>query len=330
MAGGLVLAGLLASAAARRIGWRTTRGLALAMLVLAVVGLATAPAIGVTLVASLALGAGSGTVLGHANATLAAPGGSRSRLQLARANVWAMVAAFVASVVLAVGVASGTGWWIGLAPALGLLAVIALDLRSDATAGPGVSVTASGRLPRGFWLTWAYLVAAVALEFSIVVWASTLVEQRTGVSTPEGTLIGALFLAGMFVGRVGLSLGLGARDDPRRPVGLGLLLAILGAVATWLSTIPALSAGALFVAGCGVAILYPLGVAIAIGASGGRFAVAGIRLTLASGLAILAAPLVLGAVSDATGVITGWALVPGLAVVALALVPSLPREVGPS
>jgi MFS family permease len=123
----------------------------------------------------------------------------------------------------------------------------------------------------------------------------------------------------MFAGRTGLSFGLGTGGDVRIPIGVGLVLTGVGAAVTWLSTEPVLSALALFVAGVGVAVLYPLGISAALATAPDRLAAAGARLTLASGVAILAAPLALGAIADATGVVVGWSMVIVLAVAALVL-----------
>jgi hypothetical protein len=269
----------------------------------------------------LLIGLGAGTLLGHVNSTLGAPGGRLARLRLARANVWAMVSAFVGPVIVAAGASIGPGWWVGLAPALGLLGVLALDMRSRrhvvAAAPAG---TARGSLPRSYWLAWAFLVAAISVEFSIVFWGATLVERRTLVSIPEATAIGALFLGGMFAGRLGMSVGLGAGHEVRRNAATGLVLAGVGAGVAWVSTAAIVSGAALFLAGVGVAVLYPLGVAAALAGAPGQLALAGNRLTLASGLAILVAPLALGAIADATGVIAGWGLVLGLIAVAFCLV----------
>jgi hypothetical protein len=211
-------------------------------------------------------------------------------------------------------------------PALGLLGVIALDIRSRrhvvASAPAG---TARGSLPRSYWLAWAFLVAAISVEFSIVFWGATLVERRTLVSIPEATAIGALFLGGMFAGRLGLSVGLGAGHDIRRNAATGLIFAGVGAGVAWVSTAAIVSGAALCLAGVGVAVLYPLGVAAALAGAPGQLALAGNRLTLASGLAILVAPLALGAIADATGVIAGWGLVLGLVAVAFCLVFGLSR-----
>jgi len=124
----------------------------------------------------------------------------------------------------------------------------------------------------------------------------------------------------MFAGRLGLSAGIGTGHDIRRNAAAGLVLAGVGAGVAWVSTAPILSGVALFLAGVGVAILYPLGVAAALAGAPEQLALAGNRLTMASGLAILLAPLALGAIADATGVIAGWGLVLGLVAVGLCLV----------
>ena len=324
MAIGLVVSGVTAASLDRRLGEVAVRGAGIATLAIAVVVLALGPALAATLGAALLVGLGAGTLLGYANALLGRPGGRLARLRVARANVWAMVSAFVCPVVLAVASGTGLPWGLGLLPALGLLVIVGLDLR----AGPRL-VLASGtseqaRLPTGFWLAWTFLVAVIAIEFSIVFWGATLIERQTGVGTEVATLLGGLFLGGMFVGRLGQSLGLGTGGDIRRSAAIGIVLAGTGAAIAWVSTSPALSGAALFLAGLGVAGLYPLGVAAALAAAPGRLTLAGTRLTLASGTAILVAPFALGAAADAAGVPVAWGLVVGLSLIALGLVAVLP------
>jgi MFS family permease len=121
-------------------------------------------------------------------------------------------------------------------------------------------------------------------------------------------------------------MGLGAGHDTRRSAAAALALAAVGASLAWVSTSSVVSGIALFIAGLGVASLYPLGIAAALsGVPPGRLTLAGNRLTLASGLAILAAPLALGAIADATGVVVGWALVLSLVAIAFCLVLGLTR-----
>jgi hypothetical protein len=319
---GLVIAGTFAAPLDRRLGEVRVRAAAMGALALAVVVLAFAPALAATLAAAVLVGLGVGTILGYANALLARPGGRSARLRVARANLWAMVAAFACPIVLATLVAAGLPWGLGLAPAIALLVVVAVGLRNGPQLPSTSNATAtSHRLPAGYWLAWTFLVAAIAVEFSIVFWGATLVARRTGVDTPTATLLG-----GLFVGRLGQSLGLGTGGDLRRPAAIGVLLAGAGASLAWISTTPVPSGAGLFIAGLGVAGLYPLGVAAALAAAPGRPTPAGTRLTLASGTAILAAPLALGVVADATGVVAGWGLVVGLTIVALVLVAVLPAR----
>jgi MFS family permease len=325
MAIGFVLAGLFVARVGDRVGEAAVRATGLLLLAVAVVLLAWAPAAAATLAAGVAIGLGAGIVLGYANASLGAPGGSLGRLRLGRANVWAMVAASTAPILFAAGAGSGMGWWIGLLPVLILVAIDALDLRAGqrlALDGPA----SSGSLPRTFWFAWVYLVAVIAVEFCIVFWAATLVERRTASTTEVATLVAALFFAGMFAGRVALSLGIGTGGDVRRATGGGLMLVGLGTVIAWLSTIPLVSATGLFAAGVGMAGLYPLGIAAAIATVPDQLARAGGRLTLASGVAVLVAPLALGVVADATGVVVGWTLVIVMALVALILSRALPHR----
>jgi MFS family permease len=331
LAVGLVVVGAFAAGLDRRIGEVAVRGLAIAGLVIAVIGLAIAPAVGVTLAGAGLVGMGVGTLLGYANAVLARPGGRAARVRVARANVWSMVTAFACPVLLAAAVTAGLPFGLGLVPALGLLAALAWDLRAGPRLEPAAGATpegarsaATGSLPRPYWLAWAFLVAAIAVEFSIVVWGATLIERRAGAETAAATLLAGLFLGGMFTGRLVQSVGIGTGRRVRRAAGFGVGLAILGSLIAWVSTVPIVSGIGLFVAGTGIAGLYPLGVAAALGAAPHQLTLAGTRLTLASGTAVLAAPLALGAIADAAGVVAGWGLVVAMAVVALILVIGLP------
>jgi len=324
---GLIAAGVAAAELGRRFGERVARGAAVGCLVVAIAVIATAPSIVGTLAAAGLIGFGSGTLLGYANASLGAVGGTVARRQLARGNVWAMVAAFAAPLALASAATSGIGWPGGLIPAVGLLAVVAFDLRLP----PRMPVTTArsagdDRLPRTFWRAWAYVVAVVAVEFSIVFWAATLVERRAGTSIPEATSIAALFLGGMFAGRLAMGYGLAAGRAPRPTAWAALGVVAVGGLIAWVTTSPVVAGLGLFVAGLGVAGLYPLGVAAALAAAPGLLALAGNRLTVASGLAILVAPLALGAIADVTGVVASWGLVFALVAAAFGLAAGLSGE----
>jgi MFS family permease len=327
LAVGLIAAGVLTADLGRRLGERAIRGLAITCLAVAIALIGTAQSIAVTLAGGGLIGFGAGTLLGYANASLSAAGGAAARRQLARGNVWAMVAAFAAPLALASAAVGGWGWSLGLAPAAGLLIIVALDLRlaPSLPVGSGQETGATG-LPRAFWRAWTYVVAVVAVEFAIVFWAATLVERRAGVSVPEATSIAALFLGGMFAGRLAMGYGLAAGRPPRQGAWAALSVVAAGGLLAWITTTPIVAGAALFVAGLGVAGLYPLGVAAALATAPDRLALAGNRLTIASGLAILVAPLALGAIADVTGVVAGWGLVLALVVAGFGFAAGLSGE----
>jgi hypothetical protein len=96
-------------------------------------------------------------------------------------------------------------------------------------------------------------LSVIAIEFSIVFWGATLIQRQTGVSTEAATLLAALFLGGMFVGRLAQSAGVGTTGDVRRAAAIGVVLAGTGAAIAWVSTSAPVSGAALFIAGLGVA-----------------------------------------------------------------------------
>lgn len=325
MAIGIVGAGMFADRIDRHLGMARTHALAALVAMVACLVLAWAPALAVTLGAAATIGLTNGLILGHANGQLAHGGGAGARLRLARANFLSMLSALAVPLVIAGAIGVGLGWQLVFVPAIVLLLIAVAGAR---TVKPlrVETVESDHRLPMAFWLGWLLVVAVVAVEFAAVFWAATLVERRVGASLADAALVASGFYAGMIAGRFGLSLRAAGELEPRLLVRIGLVGALVGALLAWVAADLPVSAGALFICGAGVAVLYPLGVSMALGVSGGHPATAAARVTLASGVAILAAPLVLGALADAVGVETGWLLVPALCVAALALTLIVGRE----
>jgi fucose permease len=65
----------------------------------------------------------------------------------------------------------------------------------------------------------------------------------------------------------------------------------------------------LFITGLGIASLYPLTVSLAIGSAGSNTVQASARAMLASGMAILTLPLVLGRLADGVGIRPAYGVV---------------------
>lgn len=315
---GLLGAGLLADRLDRRAGPSRTHAAAALLGAVATVLLAWAPALAVTLIAAWLTGLAVGVFIGHVNGLLGSDGGPQARTHLVRANVFGMVGPFVVPLIIALGLATGVGWQLVFLPALVLLA---MTLRDALRHGIPVAerALAAGRLPRGYWLAWTLLVTVIGVEFAIVFWAATLVERQTGASIGDAALAAGGFFGGMLLGRIALSVKAVGRFAPRPLMRVGLALALVGTVVVWVAGTPVMSGLGLVLAGLGVAGQYPLGSALTLAAGRSAPGAAAARLTLASGLAILASPLLLGAAADAVGVAQAWVLVPGACLVALAL-----------
>jgi MFS family permease len=146
VAAGLVVAGAIVANLATGFGETRVRALALATIVVPLLTLA--PTLAATLTAATIIGFGVGTVLGYANATLGRPGGRLAQMRLARGGVASIVASFLGPALVAAGAASGIGWWLGLVAALGLVGVLALELRLEPPIDASVPGMQDLRRPR--------------------------------------------------------------------------------------------------------------------------------------------------------------------------------------
>jgi fucose permease len=244
-----------------------------------------------------------------------------------RANFFAMVGPMLIPTTITIAVAAGLGWQVAFLPALALLGWLFADsLRHGIPLGDRPAAT--GRLPRPYWLGWLLLVVVVGVETSCGFWGSTLVQRRTGVPAADAALVTGGFFLGMLIGRGALGLDRFVRQRPEHLVRAGLGLAILGALIAWLAPSVPVGAAGLFIAGLGISGQYPLGVTMTLPLGAEAPAAAAARLTLASGTAVLLAPLVLGASADLAGVEIAWLLIPTLAVIAIILSVAIDRPQG--
>jgi MFS family permease len=116
---------------------------------------------------------------------------------------------------------------------------------------------------------------------------------------------------------VALSFQVVSSRDPVWMMRVGLVSAFLGSLLAWAAHDVMAAGLGIYLGGLGTGFLYPLGVAVALALAPGLQDRGSARLVLASGVAILMAPLVLGLAADAAGVSMAWLLVPALCVAAL-------------
>jgi len=325
LAVGVLAAGFSADAIGRLVRPGGLFDLSVANIVAGIVLLVLAPFLAISLAGAFLLGMGGGTLGTQVNLHLVRFGGVDSRRLMGQANAISMLTAAAAPLIIGLATFGLHAWRAALLlPIVAFLILTALRPRDSSIGRPARAPRAE--LPTAYWFVWLLLVLGVSMEFSFVVWGSTIIGRRTGVSDADATLLASLFVAGMFAGRAAVGRGFGARRSPRLVLSAGLTLAMIGAGVVWISTTPALSALGLFLGGLGTAGLWPVGLSVAFASSPEAQLEASARATLGSGVAVLVAPSALGLASDAVGVVSAWLIIIALAAVALAVLTVTPRQ----
>ncbi|MEW5868496.1 MAG: MFS transporter [Chloroflexota bacterium] len=320
---GMLIVGLFGHGLVQRLGrwrsfWLGAAGLSLGGLLL-IAGRTPLVTIG----AAFCMGVIGSLILPIVASALSDEHGEQRAVAYSEANVVASLISAAAPLLVGFFARSAGSWRLALGlPALAPL-LLFLGFRKARPPAPASSRPdlASGRnsLPGLFWLLWVALVLGVAVEFCMISWSADYLENVLGMPQVAAAQSVSLFLAGMIVGRLAASR-LVQRFAPRRVVSASVLLAGAGFLVYWLTTSIPLGLGGLFVTGLGVASLYPLILALALGAARGETVQASARTTLASGAAILALPLVLGRLADAITIRPAYAVVALLLIGVLAIV----------
>jgi MFS family permease len=308
---GMILAGLVGDRGVRRYGRRTVFWTGAAGLVAGAVALTIVHTPVLTVGSVLLMGGVGSLVLILIPAILADRHGENRAVAIVEANILSAATGAMAGLLIGLGEQTPAGWRGALLLSLAIPLFLAtrfgrvpLPMAHRTGAYRGVST----RLPPAYWAFWCTVVLAVGIEFSLIFWGADFLVTA-GLSTSAAATTVSLFLWGMVAGRIA-----GRQVTQRMPTERLLLLALgvaaAGFFVYWLAPIALVAVLGLFVAGIGVANLFPLTVALALGAAPGQSNEAGARLTFASGTAILAAPLLLGALADATGIRHAYSVVP--------------------
>jgi MFS family permease len=321
---GVLATGISVDAIVRRFGSRWLTDLSVIALTIGVTLITVAPMLGVSLAGAVFLGLAGGSLGTQVNVNLSRGDATSSRRLISQANALSMVTAGIAPVVMSIAVQT-LGLW-RIAMFVPIVAVIALSVvrTRHFEERPAVRLP-RGKLPLAYWFVWVFLALVVSIEFSFVFWGSTIVARQTGIANADATLLASLFVLGMFVGRASLGRGLGAGSNPRLLLSGGLAIGMIGSVLVWVSHVPAISGVGLFLGGAGTAGLFPIGMAMALELGGRAKFEAAARGTLASGVAVLLAPSMLGLASDAVGVSTAWPIILLLAFGALGVLSITPH-----
>jgi MFS family permease len=301
---GIIGAGLIGHQVIRRTGqwtalWAGAFGLGLGALLL-IVGMSPVVTIG----ASFLMGLIGSLILTIVPSVLGEQHGELRAVAYSEANVISSILSAVAPVLVGWFAATTFGWRAALVVGTAAMLVMRfafgkVDL--PATQDSAQPDQAQPVLPTIYWAYWTALVMAVSVEFCMIFWSADYLETGLKMQKAAAAQAVSMFLVGMIAGRMAAG-PLERRFGVNRVIIGALLVAAIGFVVYWTASEPLFGVIGLGVTGLGVASLYPLTLALAIGSAPGATVQASARASLASGTAIFALPLVLGWLADAVGI----------------------------
>lgn len=258
-------------------------------------------------------------------AALADHHGSKRAIALTESNVAASLSAVIAPLIVGLGTASVLGWRIALLAGAAAWVVMALIFRRtpvperehvvQQTAAPAVRRP----LPRRFWIFWLVILFGVMLEWSFSFWGADFLHGSVGLDASLASTLMSLFFLAMLVGRAAGSRLTHTTESSR------LLIYAIGLVAVgfpllWLAHIPVINILGLFIAGLGVANLFPLTLAVVTSLVPEQSDVVSARVMQAAGAAVLIAPQVLGSLADRVGLYNAFGVIALILIAAAILI----------
>jgi predicted MFS family arabinose efflux permease len=320
---GLILSGLFGDWLARHRSRRVVFWSGAIGLGASVVLLGLSHSFGLALIAVLGMGFGSSLTQVMIQALLADQHSERRAIALTEANVAASLSTTLTPLVIASLQGTGVGWRTVPVFVILFLTLLAITFYRqsipDSTAAGTQSVEDRGRLPFSFWLYWMVLFLVVAVEMSVVVWATDFLDTVAGLSRIDAVLGFSAFPAAMLIGRIAGSR-LTRRWSSLTLLLIALLMTLIGFVIFWLSPLATLNILGLFITGLGIANLYPLTLSVAMGLAADQSNRASARISLGVGTALLTAPLLLGWLADRLSLQNAYSMVIVLMVAACAIV----------
>jgi predicted MFS family arabinose efflux permease len=318
LAGGALVSSFFTPALVRARGRGAALWGGLAAMCAGIVAYTSSTALAVTLLGTLLASIGGSTTINATAPALGEHHGTAGAAAVSEGNACAAGVGMLGPLVVGAAVASGLGWRAGPLVTLALVAVLALVFGRTPIPAPHAPPPDSGgawSLPKRYWVLWGALIASVGAEFCLALWAADELRGHAGLGAAAASAAVTAFVGGMALGRI-----VGGRLALRLPAD-GLLLGAVGVAGAgfalfWSSTLPVLALAGLLATGLGVSLLYPLGIVLAIAASGGRPDLATARAGFGVAIAVGLGPFALGALGDAFGTHRAFLLVPGLLVVA--------------
>jgi len=276
----------------------------------------------VTIGAAFLMGLIGSLILAIVPSSLSDQHGDMRAVALTEANVIASLVSATAPVLVGWFALTVLGWRAALIVAV--LAAVAMRIGFWKVDLPSVPISTDPdstrqQLPTLYWIYWTALVIAVSVEFCMIFWSADYLE--TGLRMPKAGAAQAVsvFLAGMIIGRL-VSSRLVQRFSTHQVITGSLIIAAVGFLIYWTGAAPIFGVVGLFITGLGVSCLYPLILSLALASARGSTDRASALSSLASGVAILFLPLILGRLADAVGIRAAYVVIIVLLVAAFVII----------
>jgi predicted MFS family arabinose efflux permease len=322
---GMIIAGATGDRAAKRLGrsrvfWGGGAGMALGA-----VALTLSHQIGLTILSAFIMGTLGSYLLVMIQATLADHHGDRRAVAITESNVYASLAAMFAPLLISQLEGLALGWRAAMYLALGcwLIAVfvwrhesIPERLNIERALSPR---NTADHLPRIFWLYWLIVLFSVSAEWCIVFWGADFLENVVGLTRVNASAALAIYFLGFVIGRAAGSR-LTRLYSTQRLLLTAAALLIVGFPIFWLVRLPIISLIGIFIAGLGLANLFPLTLSTVTNLAPTLANQASARTSLAAGIAILVTPQILGTAADSIGIDSAFVVVAALSICILVLV----------
>lgn len=323
VATGLIFSGLGSDRLARRLSRRVVFWGGSLGLLLSVILLARGHTFEAIFFAALFMGFNSSLTQVMIQALLSDRHGERRSVAFTEANVAASLSTTLTPLIIGGMPLLGLDW--RLIPMLPFLVLACLGIFFHRVVIPDGKMTrvesrsVPARLPFTFWIYWLALFLVVAIEMALAAWATDFLANVLGLGRTNAALAYGAFPAAMLTGRI-----IGSRLTQRWPsqvlLPTALTITLIGFPIFWLARVAPFNILGLFIAGLGIANLYPLTLSIAVGMAADQSNQASARASLAVGTALLGVPLLLGWLSDQIGIQIAFGIVVLLTMLALGMV----------
>ena len=314
-----IAAGLTNSYLSHRFGRDKLTWIGLSIFGAGVVVFVFSPPIQITLWAIFFAGFGISTVINNTMTSTSDEFAQHAHIAVAQVNALAIIG-FISGTLVIGTIANNfrQQWRLGLLITLPLMLALFIFGRAkdSQTHQPDEHGPQSGKLSRSYWLSWIGLFLSVSGEFATAFWAASLLSDRIGSTAALATLSLVSYGIGVCIGRwfVGRAL---ARFHADQQLLFALIFQFLAFALFWSSHILALSLVALFLVGIGISVQFPLFSLRLIAFSDNRPDLAIGKSSLAAGIAIASAPLMLGILGDSFGISRAYIMSPVLIICAI-------------